>query len=66
MTPHVSYLIPSSLEDRDKYIEVTDGHHVTEKQKVQVQIKIYDDNGDNFIATLHNVLMAPDLYDRIF
>ena len=31
--------IPGSLEDIDKYIDVTDGHHVTEKQKGQVQIK---------------------------
>ena len=25
-----------------------------------------DDNGDPFIATLHNVLLAPDLCDRLF
>ena len=36
MTPEVSYFIPGSLEDTDKHIEVTDGHHVTEKQKGQV------------------------------
>ena len=36
MTPEVSDFIPGSLEDTDKYIEVTDGHHVTAKQKVQV------------------------------
>ena len=34
MTPEVSDFIPGSLEDTDKYIEVADGHHVTEKQKV--------------------------------
>ena len=33
MTPEVSYLITGSLEDTYKYIEVVDGHHVTEKQK---------------------------------
>ena len=33
MTPEFSYFIPGSLEDTDKYIEVTDGHHVTAKQK---------------------------------
>ena len=66
MTPEVSDFIPSSLEDRDKHIEVADGHHVTEKQKGQVQIKIYEDNGDTFIATLHNVLLTPDLCDSLF
>ena len=33
MTPEVFYFIPDLLEDTDKYIEVTDGHHVTAKQK---------------------------------
>ena len=50
MTPEVSDFIPGSLEDTDKYIEVTDGHHVTEK-KGQVQIQMCDDNGKTFIAT---------------
>ena len=50
----------------DKYIEVADGHHVTAKQKGQVQIKMCDNHGDPFIATLHNVLLAPDLCDRLF
>ena len=52
MTPYVSYLIPASLEDTDKYIDVADGHPVLAKQKVQVQIKMCDDNGKTFIATL--------------
>ena len=39
MTPEVSDFIPGSLEDKDKYIEVADEHHVTAKQKGQVQIK---------------------------
>ena len=56
MTPEVSDFIPGSLEDTDKHIEVADGNHVTEKQKVQVQIKMWDNNRDPFIATLHNVL----------
>ena len=34
MMPDVSYFIPGSLEDKDNHIEVADGHHVTEKQKV--------------------------------
>ena len=52
MTPEVSDFIPGSLEDTDKLTEVADGHHVTSKQKVQVQIKMDDDNGKTFIATL--------------
>ena len=60
MTPEVSYFIPGSLEDTDKYIEVADLHHVTAKQKGQVRIKICDDNGNTFIATLYNVILAPD------
>ena len=66
MKPEVSYFIPGSLEDTDKHIEVADGHHVTAKQKFQVKIKMCDDHGDPFIATLHNVLLAPDLCDRLF
>ena len=36
------------------------------KQKGQVKIKVCDDNRDPFIATLHNVLLVPDLCDRLF
>ena len=61
MTPEVSDLISGSLEDMDKYIEVAYRHHVTAKQKSQVQIKMCGDNGKTFIATLQNVLLAPDL-----
>ena len=35
MTPEVTDFIPGSLEDIDKFIEVEDGHHVTEKKMVQ-------------------------------
>ena len=66
MTPEVLDLIIGSLEDRDKYIEVADRNHVTAKQNGQVQIKMCEDNGKSFIATLHNVLLAPDLCDRLF
>ena len=66
MTPEVSDFIPGSLEDTDTYIEVADGHHVMAKQKGQVQIQICNDNGKTFIATLYNVLLAPDLGDRLF
>ena len=27
---------------------------------------MYDDHGDTFIATLHKVILAPDLCDRLF
>ena len=33
MTPQVSYFILGSIEDMEKYIEVADGNHVTEKQR---------------------------------
>ena len=36
------------------------------KQIGQVQIKMCDDIGDTFIATLHNVLFAPDLCNGLF
>ena len=66
MMAEVSDIIPGSLEDTDKYIEVADGHHVTAKQKDQVQIKMCDDNGNPFIATLHSVILAPELCERLF
>ena len=66
MTPEVSYFIPGSLEYTDKHIEVVDGHHITTKQKGQVRTKKCNNNRDPFIATLHNVLFAPGLYNRLF
>ena len=60
------YSIPGSLEDTDKFIEVADRHNVTAKQKGSVCIQMFDDNGEIFIATLYNVLLAPDLCDRLF
>ena len=39
---------------------------MSQRKKVQERIKICDDNGDPFIATLHNVLLTPDLCDRLF
>ena len=33
MKPQVSDFILGLLEDTDKYIEVADGHYVTDKQK---------------------------------
>ena len=66
MTPEVSYFIPGSLEYTDTYIEVADKHQVTAKQKVKLQIKMRDYNRNPFIATLHNVLFASDLCNRLF
>ena len=66
MKPEVTDFIPGSLEDTDKFIEVADGHHVTAKQKGSVRIQMCDDNGKKIVATLYNVLLAPDLCDRLF
>ena len=61
MTSEVMDLIPGSLEDTDTCIEVADRHHVTEKQNGPVHIKMCDDDGKKFFATLYNVLLAPEL-----
>ena len=66
ITPEVLGFIPVSLEDTNKHIEVLDRHHITAIQKGQVQIKMCGNNGDTFIAKLHNVLLAPDLCYRLF
>ena len=66
MTPEVSYFIPGSLKYTDKHIEFSDGHNVAAEKKGQVQIKMCNHNGDTFIATLHNIILAPDLCNRLF
>ena len=66
MTPEVSDFIPGLLDDTDNHIEVAYGHHVKPKPKGQVRIKMCDNIRDNFIATFHNVLLSPDLCDRLF
>ena len=33
-TPEVTDFIPGSLEDTDNFIEVADGHNVTEKKRI--------------------------------
>ena len=66
MTPEVSDFIPGSLEYTDEHIEVADGHHITAKQKGQVRVKICDDHGSSFIATLYKVLLGPGLWGRLF
>ena len=55
MTPQASSFIQGLLEDMDKHIEVSDGHHITSK-KGQVRINTCDNHGDPFIATFHNVI----------
>ena len=66
MISEVSEFILGLLEATDEYIEVTDGHNITEKQREKIQIKMCDDSGNKFISTLHNVLLAPDLCNRLF
>ena len=44
MTPDISDFILGSLVEKDKYIEVADGHFVTSKQTREVQIKMRDNN----------------------
>ena len=66
MAPEVTDFIPGSLEDTDRFIEVADKHHVMVKQKGSVRIQMCDDNREKFVATLYNVLLAPDLCDRLF
>ena len=66
MTPEVTDFIPGSLEDTDKFIEVADGHLLTAKQNVSLRIQMCNDNRKTFVATLYNVLLAPDLCDRLF
>ena len=65
MTLQVSYFIPGPLEYTDKHIEVVDGYRVTAKQKVQVQIKLCDDNEDIFIMTFPNLILTPDLCNGV-
>ena len=66
MTQEVTDFFPVSLEDTNKFIEVADGHHVTAKQKVSVRIQMFGNSGKTFFATLYNVLLVPDLCDRLF
>ena len=40
MAPEVSDFIPGSLEDKDKYIEVADGHHVTAKKRSSMNTNV--------------------------
>ena len=49
------------LVEMDNYIEVADGHFITEKKKGEVQIKICDNDDKPFISMLFNVLFDPKL-----
>ena len=62
MTLNILDFIPSSLVETDKYIKFVDGNFVTEKQIGESQIKMHDDNGKTFVATLYNVLFAKPWY----
>ena len=63
MTPDISNFILGLLAETDKYIEVVDGHFIAAEKIVEVRIKMRDDNGKTFIATLYNMLLEPDLCD---
>ena len=39
---------------------------MSRQKKGQLRIKMCNDNGDPFIVTLHNILLAPDLCYRLF
>ena len=65
ITPQVSNFLTGLLEDKDKYIEIADGGQVMVKQKGQLK-KMRDNNRDTFIATLHNVILAPDICKGLF
>ena len=60
MTPEISDFIPGSFLEKDKYIELSDGHFVTAKQTGQVQIEIFVNNEKLFIDMLYSLLLAPD------
>ena len=66
MTPQVSYFIPGSIEDTDRHIGVSDGNHITDKQKGNVPIIMCDDKVDTFIAPLHKILIAQIKCDGLF
>ena len=66
LTPEVPDFIPGLLEDVDKHIKVADRHNIKAKQKGQVQKQMCNNNRDAFIATLHNVILAPDLCNELF
>ena len=57
-TPEISDFIPGLLAEKDKYIKVAYGNFITAKKTGKVQITMRDDNGNPFITTLYNILLA--------
>ena len=66
MTPQDLDFIQVLLEDKYINSKAANGIHVKTKQKGQIRKRMCNDNRDTFIATLHNVLVAPDLCSRLF
>ena len=66
ITSQFSNIISGSLEDTNRYIEVTDRYHRMMNQKGRFQIKMCNNDGNRFIATLHNVLLAPNISNGLF
>ena len=66
MKQNISNFTLGSLVETDKYIEVADRHFETSIKIGEFQIKMRDDNGKPFIATLYNVLLSPDLCVQLF
>ena len=52
MIPDISYFIPGSLVEKDKYIKVSYRHFITAKQSGRVQIEMCNNNGKPFIPEL--------------
>ena len=66
MTPEVTDFIPELLEDTDYSLKLRTDIMSRQNKKVSVCIQMCDYNGKKFIANLYNVLLAPDICDRLF
>ena len=66
MTPEFSDLLQVHYKIRINILKLRTDITSQRRKKGQVRIKICDDNGDPFIATLHIVLLAPDLCEKLF
>ena len=65
MIPEISYFVPVSLVETDKYIEVANGDF-SQLKTGEFQIKNCDDNGKPLISTLYVLLSSPDFCDKLF
>ena len=54
------------MVETDEYIEFAGVNFFTAKQTGEVQIKICDNTGKIFVATLYNVLLSPELCNQLF